>query len=563
MPDSQHRDVNKRAHIGICALGASGSGKSSLLGRWAYAAHAFTDAQLEELRTQQAAAAAAAKTSSSDTTSSNTAGDDDQLHRWFMDKTAVERSDFGYSVHVSKAYMKTARWRCNIVDVPGKLKYMKNTIDGLSMADVALLVVDASDPVFAAHETQMMANSGARRGSASSNSKKGSLRTGAAGDDDEETAAVAAAAERESSDTMVAIRTHLVLAYSVGVRRLIVAVNKMDRVAFSEKRFDAVSDALVHSIRKCGYDLTGGLGVSVVPVSALAGDNLVHNRCAHRRRGHNDDIDDDDDDAATTTASVSMHGDNMAWYTGPSLSKSLDLVPAPTRLDGRPLRLPVRCVYRHGSVAYDDSHEYAGCYRTTLCGRVEAGRVRKGDVIVLAPMAVTATVVSLHVHGKPVRRATAGDSVGVGLALTAQEQRKMRRGAVMGLPDLFPPGRVTSFQAQLTLLSRVRDVRRGAQFHIHLHTTRQQCRLKKLYMIADARTGATLTLDPESIREGDCALVQIDTPRHITAEPFNFAPRLGCFLLRDGHTIVGVGVITTVDTRNEGRTRTFHGEWAD
>jgi elongation factor 1-alpha len=164
-------------------------------------------------------------------------------------------------------------------------------------------------------------------------------------------------------------REHALLAYTLGVRQMIVVVNKMDATepAFSEARFNEIKSEVSSYIKKIGYQPET---VAFVPISGWHGDNMI--------------------DAST----------NMPWYkgwsverkegdaTGRTLLEAIDSIIPPTRLIGKPLRLPVQDVYKIGGVG------------TVPVGRVETGILKPNMVVSFAPSNVSVEVRSIEMHHK-------------------------------------------------------------------------------------------------------------------------------------------------------------------
>jgi bifunctional enzyme CysN/CysC len=183
-------------------------------------------------------------------------------------------------------------------------------------------------------------------------------------------------------------RRHLVIAALLGVPRLVVAVNKMDLVGFDETIFRSIA----HEIR----EFVGRLGltdVTAIPVSALRGDNVVERSAA------------------------------IAWFDGPPLLAHLEMVRLDDIADRGPLRLPIQWVVRADAGAAD--------YRA-YAGRIEGGRLRRGDAVISLPSGIATRVTSIDTFDGPLEEASAPLSVAVRLT---DDVDLGRGGLLVGVED--------------------------------------------------------------------------------------------------------------------------------
>jgi bifunctional enzyme CysN/CysC len=244
---------------------------------------------------------------------------------FLMDALKAER-DQGITIDVSHIHFRTIHREYVLIDAPGHREFIKNMVTGAAQADAAILVVDARDGV------------------------------------QEQT------------------RRHAYLLHLLGIRQVIVAINKMDLVEFSEARFQTVAADVREYLAGLGIDLQH---TQIIPVSAREGDNVV---------------------------GLSAH---MGWYEGDSLAQALDGFQPPLAPLDLPLRFPIQDVYK-----FDE--------RRILAGRIESGHLRRGDVLLFSPSNKTARVSSIEAWNadEPVLAVRAGQSVGV----TLDEQLFVERG---------------------------------------------------------------------------------------------------------------------------------------
>lgn len=256
-------------------------------------------------------------------------GDDAEDLASLTDGLEAERAQ-GITIDVAYRYFATPNARFIIADAPGHEQYTRNMVTAASASDVAVIVIDASRVEGGALKPQT--------------------------------------------------RRHAAIAALMGLD-IIVAVNKMDLVGWSEVRFREIERAFAALA-----DSLGVAGVTCVPVSARAGDNVV-------RRG------------------------SAGWWAGPTLIEVISKRNVTADRSVGPLRLPVQTVLRTGV-----SRFYAG--------RVESGAVQPGDTVNIGPNAVAATVAQVRVGGRAVSRADAGASVAIELS----EERDIARGDVIATP---------------------------------------------------------------------------------------------------------------------------------
>lgn len=243
----------------------------------------------------------------------------------------------GITIDVAYRYFSTANRSFILADTPGHVQYTRNMVTGASTTELALILIDVRHGVV------------------------------------EQT------------------RRHAAIAALLGVRHIAVAVNKMDLVNYSKADFDAVRTDFIEIARPLGIE-----DVTVIPVSALVGDNIV-DRSAQ-----------------------------MPWYEGQTLLEYLEAVPV--GLDPRelPFRLPVQYVNRPRTATHPDFRGFAG--------RIASGVVRVGDEVVISPVGRTTTVTGIDVLGTPTDVAFSPQSVTVLLA----DEIDIVRGDVISAAESAP-----------------------------------------------------------------------------------------------------------------------------
>jgi len=256
------------------------------------------------------------------------------LFEWsfVMDALKVER-DQGITIDTTRMRFKSALRDYLIIDAPGHVEFLKNMLTGAAAAEAAILVVDVVEGM------------------------------------GEQT------------------RRHAFLLHLLGIREIVVAINKMDCVAYAQERFETVARAARTYL--AGLDLEA---TAIIPISARQGDMIAHRSVP------------------------------PSWYEGPTVLEALDALKGAGEDLDQPLRLPVQDVYK-----FDE--------RRVVVGRIEAGWLRVGDRLRFSPGERSARIASLETwNAQPMVTAVAGQSIG----LTLDEDIFVERGQVASAPEAAP-----------------------------------------------------------------------------------------------------------------------------
>eukprot|EP00753_Platysulcus_tardus_P003670 PLAT12479.1.p1 GENE.PLAT12479.1~~PLAT12479.1.p1 ORF type:complete len:443 (-),score=136.53 PLAT12479.1:189-1517(-) len=374
-------------------------------------------------------------------------------YAWVLDKLKAER-ERGITIDIALWKFESPKYFFTIIDAPGHRDFIKNMITGTSQADCAILVIASPTGEFEAGIA-----------------KEGQT------------------------------REHALLAYTLGVKQMIVAINKMDEktVAYSQDRYNEIKDEVTTYLKKVGYKPAR---VPFVPISGWNGDNMIE------------------------------RSTNMGWYKGPTLLEALDNVKAPRRPIDKPLRLPLQDVYKIGGIG------------TVPVGRVETGIIRPGMVACFAPVGITTEVKSVEMHHESVAEATPGDNVGFNVKNVSVKD--LRRGYVASDSKNDPAKGAASFDAQVIVLGHPGSIMAGYSPVLDCHTAHVACRFAELKTKMDRRSGKTLEESPKAIKSGDAAMVTMIPSKPMCVEDFKSYPPLGRFAVRDMRQTVAVGVIKSV-----------------
>jgi elongation factor 1-alpha len=298
-------------------------------------------------------------------------------------------------------------------------------------------------------------------------------------------------------------REHAILASVLGIQQLVVGVNKMDKAGFEQVKFEAVKKEVSDLLKSLGFKLEA---VQFVPYSALEGSN------------------------------VSEKADKMAWYTGPTLLGSFDLLKVPEKPTSKPLRLPIQDVFSISG------------FGTVPVGRVETGVLKVGEQVIIMPSGVKTEVKSIEMHHQPLQQAEPGDNVGFNIKNV--DRKDIKRGDVIG-PVSNPPTVAEEFKAQVIILKHQNVIAKGYTPVFHIHTAQLACTFAEILEKKDPKTGQTVETNPETIKTGDVAIVRIKPTKPIVVEKFSDFPQLGRFAIRDMGETIGAGVILDVTPRKQ------------
>ena len=304
-------------------------------------------------------------------------------------------------------------------------------------------------------------------------------------------------------------REHALLAFTLGVRQLIIGINKMDTVKWAEDRYNEIVKEVSNFIKKVGYNPKA---VPFVPISGFEGDNMIEasTNCPWYKGWHKE------------TASGKA--------TGKTLLEALDAIEPPTRPTDKPLRLPLQDVYKISGIG------------TVPVGRVETGVIKPGMVCTFAPANVTTEVKSVEMHHQQLQQGNPGDNVGFNVKNVSVKE--VRRGNVASDSKNDPAKGCDSFNAQVIVMNHPGQIGAGYAPVLDCHTAHIACKFSELLQKIDRRTGKTVEESPKFVKTGDAAMVKMIPSKPMCVESFTEYPPLGRFAVRDMRQTVAVGVIS-------------------
>lgn len=374
---------------------------------------------------------------------------------FLLDKLKTER-ERGTTINVSYSSFSTLKFHFSIIDVPGHRNFLKNMIRGTTQADAALLII-----------------------------------AGGAGEFE-----VGVSSEGQTNE-------HILLAYTLGVKQMIVCINKMDEdsVSWSETRYNKIKKEVSEYLKKVGYNPDK---ISFIPISGWTGENLVE-KCDSK---------------------------DGSWYEGCTLIQALDNLIPPKRLSDKPLRIPICDVYKIGG------------YGTVIAGKIESGTIRPYTCLKFGLTGIAAECRTIKTHIKHLPEAQAGQIVGV--HVKAIGMRDVKIGDLCGEGKRDPPMACKEFTAQIVIINHANGVRNGYTPVLNCHTSHVPCRFDKILAKVDRKTNKIIEENPEVLCNGDYGIVKMIPIKGLCIENFSEYPALGRFVMRDMKKVVAVGIVKTV-----------------
>lgn len=365
-----------------------------------------------------------------------------------LDRLKEER-ERGLTIDIAFFKFLTDKYYYTIIDAPGHKDFIKNMITGASQADVAMLVVSAKTGEFEAG-------------------------VGPGGQTKE----------------------HAYLCMTLGVPSMIVCVNKMDDVNYSEDRYKEVKEEVAGFLKSIGYKTDS---IPFIPTSALSAANLKQRT-----------------------------PDLTPFYDGPCLLEALDQVSLPPKPVDKPLRVPINDVYSIKGVG------------TVPVGRVETGIMKSGMKVTFMPPNKTGEVKSIEMHHEILPQAEPGDNIGFNIR--GIERKDLGRGDVAGPVDA-PPTVAADFTGQVMVIQHPTAITVGYTPVIHAHTAQVACRFDELQKKLDQRSGQVIQENPDFVKKGESMIAKLVPLKPMVIEEYKSIPQLGRFAVRDMGMTVAVGVV--------------------
>lgn len=355
---------------------------------------------------------------------------------YVMDHLEEER-DQGITIDTAQTFFSTDKRDYVIIDAPGHVEFVKNMISGASQAEAAVLMVDVEEGV-----------------------KEQTTR-------------------------------HAYILGMLGLTQVIVVINKMDLVDYSQQKFDSLTKDIMEFLSNINIKPS-----YVIPISAKKGDFI-----------------------ANKTGS-------MNWYNGPTLLEALDTFKTKESANDKPLRFMVQDVY--------------GFDKRIIVGRVESGIIKKGDKIKVLPSGEETRVKSVEEYLKIVTEAEAGKSIGI----TIEDKLFIDRGNVI-VHNGEMPVVTNKISANIFWMDRT-PFKKGESLRLRCATQEVFCEVEKINRVINSSTFELIAEDAVEIKNREVANVIIKTDKPVVVENFNKIEELGRFVLGREDTCAG-GIITELE----------------
>lgn len=464
-------DTNSTAkqHVSIVVCGTVDSGKSTTTGRLIFELGGIPDREMQKLREE-----------------ADRLGKSSFAFAFYMDRQKEER-ERGVTIVCTTKEFFTPTKHYTVIDAPGHRDFIKNMITGASQADVALIMIPAD-------------------GNFTVSIAKGNPKAG---------------------EVMGQSRQHALLINLLGVKQIIVGINKMDcdLAGYSEARYVEIRDEVALMLEKIGYKKAFvEKEVPFLPISGYLGDNLIKKS---------------EKMPWWKGMDVCVLGDEKKKVHIETLHDALDLmVQPPARKLDAPMRAPLSGVYKIKGVG------------DVLTGRVEQGKVSPGDEVVFLPTHTSATpcvgkVFTVEMHHKNVEFAGPGDNVGMNIK-GLDKTNMPRVGDIMVLKTDTTIGRCKDFTASVQILHHPGELKVGYTPIGFVRTGRAPVKVTKINWKIGKETGNVKQENPLSIKANELAECVFEPTQPFVVDTFKNCEGLGRIAIMEGNTVVMLGKITTV-----------------
>lgn len=356
---------------------------------------------------------------------------------FLLDQFQEER-DQAMTIDTTQTYFHSKKNNYVIIDTPGQVEFVKNMVTGVTKADAIVLLVSVE------------------------------------------------------GELPVETKRHAYLVHLLGLKEILVLVNKMDRVDYSKEQFQKRQKEISSFLGELGLRAR-----AVIPLSAKYGDNLT------------------------------IPSKNMNWYKGPTVLEALDDFSLEKKRAFSPLRFPVQDIYQ------DDGEKI-------LVGRIESGEINKNQTVILLPSRREEKIKNLKVFGRKKRKAVRGESIGITLVSGAAPDR----GEVLCQKENLPYT-TNSIHSQVLWMSE-RPLRVTEKLRIRCATQDLDCYVEKIEKRINSVTMEEAEDGSPELRLNEVGQLLLKTTRPIVIDRFDFINELGRFILEKNYQAAGAGVVTEI-----------------
>lgn len=460
-------DKENKQHISVSVVGHVDSGKSTSTGRLIYELGGINEREMEKLKQR-----------------AHELGKDSFAFAFYMD-TQKEEQERGITITCTAKEFFTEKYHYTIVDCPGHRDFIRNMISGASQVDVSLLMVPA----------------------------------------DGNFATAIAKGDHKSGEVQGQTRQHARLLNLLGVKQIIVCVNKMDErsVTYNKERFDEIRNEMVDMLSKVGYKKeTITTTIPIIPISGYMGDNLI------------------------------QYSMNMPWWEGVEVTNLngekmvvrtvLDalnnFVTLPQRIADTPLRAPVSGVYKIKGVG------------DVITARIEQGKVQPGEEVVFLPTNSNSNpcggkIFTVEMHHKLIEAGNPGDNCGFNIK-GLDKLNMPRSGDIMVLKKDATLKRAKSFTAQVQVLDHPGELKKGYTPIGCVRTAHSAVRLTEIRWKMGKETGMKKLDLPNSVKANEMAEIVFEPQQPFVVDLFKNCEGLGRIAIMEGNSVVMLGKVTEV-----------------
>lgn len=463
-------DNSAKPHLSVVICGHVDAGKSTATGHLLFQLGGIKEREMQKLREE-----------------AETMGKGSFCYAFYMDKTKEER-ERGITIVCTTKDFYTPNYHYTIIDAPGHRDFIKNMISGASQADVAVLMV----PADGGFEVSL------------------------------------AKGDHKSGEVQGQTRQHARLINLLGVKQLIVCVNKMDdkNVNYSETRFNEVRDAIVDTLVRVGWNKAFvQQSVPIIPISGWQGDNLF------------------------------KKSDKMPWWKGVSV-KSVDgttenvetlydalnqYTKIPKRPNDKPLRMPISGILNITGIG------------DVVTGKIEQGNVKPGDEVVFLPShtdknPMQGKVFSCEMHHQSVPEGICGFNVGLCIKGLPKDL-KPKIGDIMILKKDTTLKTPKRFTVQVQVLDHPGELKPGYCPVVHVRTAKAPCRMTEIKWKMSKETNMQKVENPASFKANDmgCCVFEINPAHPIVVDKFENTEVLGRVAVMEGSSAVFLGKVIDVE----------------
>jgi len=458
----------EKTHMSVVICGHVDSGKSTTTGRLLFELGGIPEREMQKLKEE-----------------AEKLGKGSFAFAFYMDTQKDER-ERGVTIKCTTKEFFTDKYHYSIIDAPGHRDFIKNMISGAAQADVGVLMVPAD-------------------GNFTTAIQKGDHKQGI---------------------VQGQTRQHARLINLLGVKQLIVGVNKMDAdlALYKKERYEEIRDEMKSMLVKVGWP-KGFVEkkVPVLPISGWNGDNLL------------------------------TKSDNMPWWDGQkckiskesaikvtTLKEALnDFVQPTKRDDDKPMRLPVSGVYKIKGVG------------DVLTGRVEQGAVRPGEEVLFLPTHTASTacpgkIFTVEMHHKKIEAGGAGDNIGMNVK-NLNKENMPRVGDVMIYKSDGSLQSSSNFEASIQVLDIPGVIKKGYSPIGHVRCGRSACQIKKITWRQGKDTGNEKVEGAVELKTNDSAGVIFEPQQPLVVDTFDNCEGLARIAMLDGNSAVMLGRVTAVN----------------